>query len=317
MTQFDIPLLRTFVQVVDSGGFARAGGRVYRSQSTVSQQIKKLEAQAGRPLLLRNARATSLTPDGERLLGYARRMLALHDEVCNLFAEDLPELVRIGLPEDYAVQLLPYLLAEVAQHHPQARLEVRSQLSVQLQAALADGELDIALYRRVVGNDAPGQDDAHDTWPDALQWVAASGTALERQSVLPLVLFPHGCVYRAHALAQLEQQGRRWRVAYTSPNMAGVLAAVQAGLGVSLQSRQVLAHASGLRELGPGSGLPPAPSGRFVLRSAAGPAGPARQAVLQRLRALLAQSHVAQAQHSSPMAGDKAVDKVSAASGLP
>lgn len=297
MSDFDISLLRSFVQVIDSGSFARAGERVHRTQSSISQHIKKLEEHAGRQLLLRNARMTRPTADGERMLAYARRILALHDEARNLFAEDLPELVRIGLPEDYAVQALPHLLAEVARHHPHARLEVRSMLSLELRAAFEAGELDIALYRRVATApeaNAASDDDASPTWPDPLHWVAAHTSQAEhppeRQAVLPLVLFPHGCVYRAYALAQLQAQGRRWREVYTSPNMAGVLAAVQAGLGVTLQSRHVIATGGALRVLDGSSGLPPVPHAHFVLRSTPGPSGGAHQAVLARLRAQLTQT---------------------------
>ena len=62
----DIDLLRSFVSVVDAGGFTKAGERVHRTQSTVSQQIKRLEDQLGRPLLQRNGKQATLTEEGER-----------------------------------------------------------------------------------------------------------------------------------------------------------------------------------------------------------------------------------------------------------
>ncbi|MDO5087414.1 MAG: LysR substrate-binding domain-containing protein [Comamonadaceae bacterium] len=297
MSDFDIPLLRTFASVADSGGFARAGERVHRTQSTVSQQIKKLEEQAGRQLLVRSARATQLTADGERMLGYARRILALHDEARNLFAEDLPELVRIGLVEEHAAPALPRLLGQVAARHPRARLEVRSALSLELAAELAAGRLDVALYRRLPGHsaEAGGADIA--AWADTPQWMAAPAhaAALAAQPVLPLVLFPHGCVFRAHALAQLQALGRRWRLVYTSASVASVVAAVQAGLGVSLLSRHMLpaggwpapgalAVLDALGALDARSGLPAPPATRLVLRAAPGASGPAARAVLARLR---------------------------------
>ncbi|MGE8319942.1 MAG: LysR family transcriptional regulator, partial [Comamonas sp.] len=175
MADFDISLLRTFASVVDSGGFSRASERVHRTQSTISQQIKKLEEQAGRQLLSRGARSSLLTPDGERMLGYARRILALHDEARNVFTEDLPELVRVGVTEDLAVESLPGLLSPLAQGMGHARLEVRCGLSRQLEQDLANGLLDVALFRRVESQAIAGPD----SWAETLHWVAAPGHGFE------------------------------------------------------------------------------------------------------------------------------------------
>ncbi|MDO5624799.1 MAG: LysR substrate-binding domain-containing protein [Pseudomonadota bacterium] len=131
----------------------------------------------------------------------------------------------------------------------------------------------------------PAADDKHapDTWPDAPLWVAGGAAQrAEAQPVLPLVLFPHGCVFRAHALAQLQALGHRWRLAYSCPNVAGVLAAVQAGLGVSLLSRHTLPPGHGLRLLDAASGLPPPPATRLVLRAGPEATGATARAVLAR-----------------------------------
>jgi DNA-binding transcriptional LysR family regulator len=104
----DLELLRSFVSVVDAGGFTRAGERVHRTQSTVSQQIKRLEGSIGRPLLLRKGKRVSPTEDGERLLSYARRILALADEARDVVAGAAPDgIVRLGVPEDFAPIGLP------------------------------------------------------------------------------------------------------------------------------------------------------------------------------------------------------------------
>lgn len=280
MPDFDISLLRTFASVVDSGGFSRAGERVHRTQSTVSQQIKKLEEQAGRPLLARGARLNLLTPDGERMLSYARRILALHDEARNLFAEDLPELVRVGVTEDLAVDSLPGVLGPLVRGGDHVRLEVRCGLSRQLEADLGNGLLDVALFRRVESQLLTGPD----CWTETLHWVCAEHCFPEQMGVLPLVLFPHECVLRGYALGQLDAMGRRWRIAYTSPNVSGIQAAVRAGLGVSLLSQRMLPMA-GLRVIAPGDGLPSLPQVSVLLRSGPGALGPVAQQVLQLLRA--------------------------------
>src|SRR6202048_287793 len=107
---FDLELLRSFVSVVDSGGFTRAGERVHRTQSTVSQQIKRLEDDVGQPLLNRNGKDVTPTEAGERLLSYARRLLSLAEEARDVVARPSNEgAVRLGIPEDFAA----YRLAEI------------------------------------------------------------------------------------------------------------------------------------------------------------------------------------------------------------
>lgn len=254
MPDLDIALLRTFVSVADAGGFTRAGERVHRTQSTVSQQIRRLEEQAGAVLLERSARAVRLTDDGERLLGYARRILALSDEARLALRADRPrEVVRVGVTEDYAVDRLPGLLARLARRDD-LLLQVRCDLSLTLRRDLEAGDLDIALVKQM--EPAPA---ALTTARVPLGWAgaAAPAPAPAPDEAVPLAVFPQGCVYRNHAIHVLEQAGRTWRVAYASPNLAGVQAAVRAGLGISPLSPWE--SAPGMRWLGPAEGLPALP----------------------------------------------------------
>src|SRR5579859_7722061 len=123
----DLDLLRSFVSVVDTGGFTSAGERVHRTQSTVSQQIKRLEELVGFPLLHRNGREAIPTEQGERLLAYSRRILALEQEARDVVAQPIGEgVVRLGIPEDFAAYRLTELLADFARSRPGLRLEVRS-----------------------------------------------------------------------------------------------------------------------------------------------------------------------------------------------
>ena len=259
MREMDLTLLRTFVSVIDAGGFTRAGERVNKTQSTVSQQIRRLEEQVGRVLLDRNSRAVTLTDDGERLLGYARRMLALNDEARGiLVGGPKTELVRLGVPEDYAAERLPLLLAEFARDNRAIRLDVRCDLSIYLRADVEAGDLDLALVKQEVGE--PG---ALRSWREPLCWVAAKEGDLHREDPLPLVLFPQGCVYRNRAVHELERAARPWRVAYSSPNHAGVRAAVMSGLGIGILPLSALPP--GTRALGVGDGLPPLPDTELAL----------------------------------------------------
>src|SRR5262245_62406602 len=145
----DLDLLRSFVSVVDAGGFTRAGERVHRTQSTVSQQIRRLEETFGRPLLHRNGKSVALTEEGERLLSYARRILALAEEARDVVARPAGDgIVRLGIPEDFAAYRLAELLSDFARARPGLRLDVRSGVSVQSRRALERGELDLALFKR-------------------------------------------------------------------------------------------------------------------------------------------------------------------------
>src|SRR5580704_16360347 len=103
----DLDLLRSFVSVVDAGGFTRAGERVHRTQSTVSQQIRRLEGDFGRPLLHRDGKRIRPTEEGERLLSYARRILALAEEARDVVSRPTGDgVIRLGLPEDFAAYRL-------------------------------------------------------------------------------------------------------------------------------------------------------------------------------------------------------------------
>src|SRR5438105_4688367 len=114
----DLELVRTFVAVVDSAGFAKAAGRRHMTQSTVSQQMKRLAEQAGHPLFAVDGRRRILTPSGELLLGYARRLLALHDDALRALGEKTAgELVRIGSPQDFAETRLPDALRAFHRSH--------------------------------------------------------------------------------------------------------------------------------------------------------------------------------------------------------
>jgi DNA-binding transcriptional LysR family regulator len=227
----DLDLLRSFVSVVDAGGFTRAGERVHRTQSTVSQQIRRLEESLGRPLLHRNGKHATPTEEGERLLSYARRILALAEEARDVVARPTSDgVVRLGIPEDFAANRLTKVLSKFARSRPGLRLDVRCDLSVKLRSDLERGELDLALMKRDAGGSG-----AIAVWPEQLHWVTSRGHPIEASDgSVPLAVFPQGCLYRNRAIHSLEAAGRAWHIAYTSPNFAGIQAAVSAGLGVSI-----------------------------------------------------------------------------------
>lgn len=236
----DLDLLHSFVSVVDTGGFTRAGERVHRTQSTVSQQIRKLEAALGCELFVREGRQVRLTEDGERLLGYARRMLALSTEIRQAVSGTRGiEMVRVGVPDDFAVERMTALVASFAREHPGVRVTMRCDLSAMLARSLERGELDLALFKR-----EPGAGDCVAAWPECLTWIGSRDWPMHAlPDPVPLVTFPQGCLYRNRAIHALESAGRRWRIAYESPHMGGIQAALEGGLGIALMDRRCLTPA--------------------------------------------------------------------------
>jgi DNA-binding transcriptional LysR family regulator len=233
----DLELLRSFISVVDSGGFTRAGERVHRTQSTVSQQIKRLEDDVGQPLLNRSGKEVTPTEAGERLLPYARRLLSLAEEARDVMARPGHEgAVRLGVPEDFAAYRLTKLLAAFSRAQPGLRLDVRADQSANLKRDLERGDLDLALFKR-----AAGEKSGIAVWPERVHWVTSKNHPRNTSAgSVPLIGFPAGCLYRAGAIHALESAGRTWHMAYTSSNLAGIQAAVAAGMGLSILSEMAI-----------------------------------------------------------------------------
>jgi DNA-binding transcriptional LysR family regulator len=233
----DLELLRSFVSVVDAGGFTRAGERVHRTQSTVSQQIKRLEEDVGQTLLHREGKDVRPTEAGERLLSYARRLLSLAEEARDVMSQPGSEgAVRLGIPEDFAAYRLAKLLGAFSRSHPGLRLDVRADQSKHLSRDLERGELDLALFKR-----AAGEKDAIAVWPERVHWVTSKAHPISADvASVPLIGFPLGCLYRAGAIHALESAGRLWHMAYTSSSLSGIQAAVAAGMGLSILSEMAI-----------------------------------------------------------------------------
>jgi DNA-binding transcriptional LysR family regulator len=221
--------LKSFIAIAETGTFGKAAESVSRTQSALSLQIKKLEHQLGCELFNRAARRVSLTPQGEVFLGYAKRMIQLQWEAFSRLREpDVEGEIRFGTPEDFATHYLPEVLASFRQHHPRVHLDVACDLTLNLVDRFHRGEFDVILAKR----DPQRVKGGTKVWREPLVWVAADGYQLEEP--LSLVLSPQPCIYRARALAALDRAKRSWHITYTSPSLAGTLAAVRAGLGIGV-----------------------------------------------------------------------------------
>ena len=277
-TNFDMDALRALCEGVDLGSFAKAAGRLGRSTSAISMQLKKLEEQAGVELLRRAGRGLELTAAGELLLGYARRILALNDEARDAVLEEhLGGAVRLGLQEDFGERLLPDVLGRFARSHPDLQIDAQIARNAELMAQLQAGNLDLALawdtgvpmpHREVLGEYPM-------CWvgPAAPDRYPPSAGAPAAGAPVRLVALQAPCVMRKTATDALDRAGIPWRVVYTSPSLAGVWAAVAAGLGVTVRTR--LGLPADVRPLGPDAGLPALPGIRLAFFGAGATPAPA------------------------------------------
>lgn len=259
----DLELLRTLRAVARTGSFTAAATQLHRTQSAVSMQIKRLEELTGKRLLLRNNQGLQFTRDGERLLDHAARMLKLNDEaVQSLGGSALTGSVRLGTPADYATTLLSGVLPFFAETFPGLEIEVRYDLSPGLLRALDAGELDLALVTRGDTEDTGGEQ----VWREDLVWVTARHELVHEANPLPLAVFPEGCFYRLAAIEALKRIGRDHRIAYTSPSLAGIHVAVEAGFAVSVVGRNAVT--GDMRVLGRDEGFPALPGTEIMLHCA-------------------------------------------------
>jgi DNA-binding transcriptional LysR family regulator len=259
----DIDLLQSFVAVVESRSFTRAAERVHRTQSTVSQQIQKLELIFGAALLKRTTAPgqISLTEDGEALLQYSQRILTLAREAEYVVGKGKSQktIVRLGLPEDFKAEHLTDLLANFGSEFPDIRVDTICGLTAEVEPLLRLSELDLALMKREVGAGP-----CLKSWPEELVWVGSrQNVARGDIEPLPLAVFPQGCLYRERAIHALEVQGRPWRIAYASASLTGILAAVSSGLAVTLLARSAVPN--GLDILNGSGGLPDVPPTELAL----------------------------------------------------
>ncbi|MFZ4125337.1 MAG: LysR family transcriptional regulator [Rickettsiales bacterium] len=233
--QLDTISLKSFIAIAETGTFSHAAETVGRTQSALSLQIKKLEESLGCELFARTSRKVMLTEQGEIFLGYAKRMMQLQWEVYSRLKEpDIEGEIRLGTPEDFATHYLPDVLALFRKHHPRIQLNVSCDLTLNLVDGFHKGEFDIILVKR----DPKATKGGTKVWREPLVWAAADHWQTEKP--LSLVLSPQPCIYRARALAALDRAKKPWHIAYTSPSLAGTIAAVKAGLGITVLPQNML-----------------------------------------------------------------------------
>lgn len=224
-----IDWLKCFVAVVDTGSLSSAAPELYRSQSAVSMQLKKLEAALHCQLLIRTHRHIQLTADGQLLLGYARRILDLHHETQMAFqGEELTGRIRLGVPDDYAAKYLTPVLKRFAPRHGGIEIELNCEQSTALIPRIESGDLDLALISREHSRQGTL------LFHEPMVWVGSPQFELWRNDPLPIAVYESASLAKRSAIHSLALQGRRYRVVYNSSSLVGQIAAVESGLAVAV-----------------------------------------------------------------------------------
>ncbi|MDU3756563.1 MAG: LysR substrate-binding domain-containing protein [Klebsiella pneumoniae] len=245
----EIDLLRTFVAVVETGSFSRAGHRIGRSQSAVSMQIQRLEQSIGKRLLHRGTKAISLSATGADFLVQAKRILKLADEAwASVTRPEESGCVRLGVPDDYAAFLLPPVLEQFSAEHPLVTVELICEPSLSLSRFIEEGKIDLAIVTRL--EDQP----AEVVRKEPFVWVASPAHVAWKYEPVPVALFAPGSAARTNVIRALTDAGMTYRHAYSSASLPGLLAVVQAGLAVA--GLALCSVPPSLRIIGVSEGLP-------------------------------------------------------------
>ncbi|HEY3501734.1 MAG TPA: LysR substrate-binding domain-containing protein [Actinocatenispora sp.] len=265
---FDPALLRTFLAVVQTRNFTQAARRLGLRQSTVSQQVRRLEAAAGRQLFARDTHSVVLTTDGEALVPLADSILAAHERAASYFAgAQVRGRVRFGASEDFVLSRLPEILRNFRASHPLVDLELTVGLSGVLYEQYDRRELDLVFAKR-----RPGETRGQLVWRERLAWIGGDAPRPDPSQPVPLIVYPPPSITRAQAMETLERHGRSWRITCTSGSLSGLRAAAMAGLGVTAHAHSLIPP--GLRELPAQYRLPDLGDVEFVLLGGTDDGGP-------------------------------------------
>ncbi|NKL02491.1 LysR family transcriptional regulator [Rhizobium leguminosarum bv. viciae] len=249
----DLDQLQTFIAIVDSGSFTKAADRVYKTQSAVSMQMRRLEERIGKQLFIKDGRGNRLTVEGEKLLNYARRIIRLNNEAIAAFDDNrLEGMLRIGTPDDYADRYMPEIIGRFAKTHPNVELYIVCEPSVDLAERMHKGELDIAL---VTHNPRERMSDVVRTEP--LCWVGSANHPIRDDAPVPLAVGRRDCQWRQLACSALDAVGREHQILFTSWSCTVVAAAVLAGMAVSVMPESALR--TGMKVLSQADGFPALP----------------------------------------------------------
>jgi DNA-binding transcriptional LysR family regulator len=278
----DIDLMRCLVTIAEKGSFTRSAAALFRSQSTISSQVRRLEELVGHTLLQRSPHEVALTRAGEDFLSYARRIVALHDEALDVAdAQSVSGPVRLAVMDDYATIVLPETLARFVRSHPDVELEVTTGFTRDLLTRLGE-EFDLVLTTQKQGD---GRGEVLRS--ERTLWACSDRHGLSLEEPLKLALLSAPNMYREWGLAALNTAGLSWRILFSSSSIGAVEAMAASGAAVTIVKAGTARP--GLRLLGAADGLPALPASEIALHMAPGRASPAMRALRDFLRQALTQ----------------------------
>ncbi|MFK4441194.1 DNA-binding transcriptional LysR family regulator [Caballeronia udeis] len=271
MRRFDLELLNTLSTVAETGSLSAAALRLSRSQSAVSEQIRKLEESCGLTLFLRGKKGATLTPAGERLLGHTRKLLLLNDVAYqDMQGVSLSGDLRLAITDYFRPADLAKILRRLRDQYPALRLHVSVRKSALIEQSAGLGDFDIGLSMRRIGEasfnaEAEGEE-SFDSIPirrEQLLWVAAPTFDMQGTGALPVIALPDTCSMQRYMLAKLQESNLRYFIAHSASGVGGLQSALSAGLGVScLNASAVPPDVSAFRGV---MGLPRMPDVEFNL----------------------------------------------------
>jgi DNA-binding transcriptional LysR family regulator len=258
----DPDLLKAFVAVADSRSFTRAARILHRTQSAVSMQIKRLEDRLGVELFHRTKAQVGLSPSGEGLLGYARRILLLNEEAIGHLREHKVEgLVRLGVMDDYGSLVVPTLLAKFASGYSRIHVEMETGLTANMLTRLGEA------FDLVIAMHPVGKGGGEFLRREQAVWATSASQPVEQIDPLPVALYPQGCLFRKWATDALDSNNRRWRLAFVSHSLAAVESIASQGLAVTVVKSGTFPKK--LRLLSEREGMPRLPAADICLHRAA------------------------------------------------
>jgi DNA-binding transcriptional LysR family regulator len=258
MRSLDIDLIRTFVTVADRASMTEAARQRHLTQSAVSQQVARLEAQLGRQLFVRARGGLGLTAAGEQMLPKARQLLQLNDQIWDeMTGRRIAGPLRLGVPYDLVGATLTPAFKSFAEAYPEVELSLFCRASPELLVALAEGAVDIALVEELPAAAAGGER----LRIEPLVWVGARGGGAWRKRPLPVSLVAETCAFRPAIIGALGGAaggaGTDWRTVFEGGNIEATMATVRSDLAVSAWLASTVP--AELQILGPGEGLPELP----------------------------------------------------------
>ncbi len=224
----DLDQLQTFCSIADCSSFTEAAKRVFKTQSAVSMQIKRLEERLDTKLFIREGRKISLTHEGVALYALARRMLRVNAEIIDLFREgDLSGNIRFGVPDDYAVRLLPIVLSSFQRTNPKITVDVKCMASEDLLEGMSAGRFDLIVFSQ-----GTMEEFGELFRTEKVHWVSAKNSQALKTKPIPITAGPQTCLWRNDAIDGLNRVGQDYRIAYTASDATAISSAVLSDLAI-------------------------------------------------------------------------------------